>query len=209
VRTALLVDYFGVLTTSLDDTVRAWIAADQLDLEKCAAYFGKLAHRSSFEVDGPIHGLEIGTWTPTDFEVAVAAEMAAEGLVVETVGLLNRMFGGFQVVPEMVDLVAKVRAAGVQTALVTNSFGVEYPREDWPRLFDATVVSHEVGLRKPDPAIYELALTRLGIAADAVVFVDDMQPNIDAAAAMGMATVLHVDHATTATALKELLGVDL
>lgn len=209
VRTALLVDYFGVLTTSLDDVVRAWIAADNLDPEKCAAYFGRLAHRSSFETDGPIHGLEIGTWTPADFEVAVAAEMVAEGLVVEPAGLLDRMFGGFRVVPEMVDLVAKVRAAGVRTALVTNSFGIPYPREDWPRLFDATVVSHEVGLRKPDPAIYELALKRLGVAADAVVFVDDMQPNIEAAAAMGMATVLHVDHETTATALKELLGIAL
>jgi putative hydrolase of the HAD superfamily len=207
VRTALLVDYFGVLTTSLDDTVRAWIATDQLDVEKCARYFEKLAHRSSFEVDGPIHGLEVGTWSPTDFEVAVAAEMAAEGLVVEAVGLLNRMFGGFRVVAEMIDLVAKVRAAGVRTALVTNSFGIEYPREDWPRLFDATVVSHEVGLRKPDPAIYELALTRLGVDAETVVFVDDMQPNIDAAASMGMATVLHVDPETTATALEELLGV--
>lgn len=209
VRTALLVDYFGVLTTSLDDVVRAWIAADNLDPEKCAEYFGRLAHRSSFETDGPIHGLEVGTWTPADFEVAVAAEMVAEGLVVEPAGLLDRMFGGFRVVPEMVDLVAKVRAAGVRTALVTNSFGIPYPREDWPRLFDATVVSHEVGLRKPDPAIYELALKRLGVAADAVVFVDDMQPNIEAAAAMGMATVLHVDHETTATALKGLLGIAL
>jgi putative hydrolase of the HAD superfamily len=209
VRTALLVDYFGVLTTSLDDVVRAWIAADNLDPEKCAAYFSKLAHRSSFEVDGPIHGLEIGTWTPADFEVAVAAEMVAEGLLVEPAGLLDRMFGGFRVVPEMIELVAKVRTAGVRTALVTNSFGISYPREDWPRLFDVTVVSHEVGLRKPDPAIYELALQRLGAAADTVVFVDDMQPNIDAAAAMGMATVLHVDHATTATALTELLDLDL
>jgi putative hydrolase of the HAD superfamily len=207
VRTALLVDYFGVLTTSLDDTVRAWIATDQLDAEKCARYFEKLAHRSSFEIDGPIHGLEIGTWSPADFEVAVAAEMGAEGLVVEAAGLLHRMFGGFRVVPEMIDLVAKVRAAGVRTALVTNSFGIEYPREDWPRLFDATVVSHEVGLRKPDPAIYELALKRLGVDPETVVFVDDMQPNIDAAAAMGMATVLHVDPETTATALEELLGV--
>lgn len=206
-RTALLVDYFGVLTTSLDDVVRAWIAADQLDAEKCASYFAKLAHRSSFEVDGPIHGLEIGTWSPADFEVAVAAEMATEGLVVEAAGLLQRMFGGFRVMHEMVELVGRVRAAGVPTALVTNSFGVTYPREDWPRLFDVTVVSHEVGLRKPDPAMYELALKRLGVEAENAVFVDDMQANIDAAASMGMATVLHVDHATTATALEELLGI--
>jgi len=209
VRTALLVDYFGVLTTSLDDAVRGWIAADNLDPVKCATYFGKLAHRSSFEIDGPIHGLEIGTWTPADFEATVAAEMVAEGLPVEPTGLLNRMFGGFRVVPEMIELVAQVRAAGIPTALVTNSFGVEYPRQDWPRLFDATVISHEVGLRKPDPAIYDLALKRLGIDADTAVFLDDMQPNIDAAAEMGMATVLHVDHATSAAALATLLGLEL
>jgi putative hydrolase of the HAD superfamily len=209
VRTALMIDYFGVLTTSLDDTVRAWIAEDNLDPVKCAAYFTRLAHRSSFEVDGPIHGLEIGTWSPADFEIAAAAEMAAEGLTVEAEGLLTRMFGGFHVVPEMIELVARVRAAGVPTVLVTNSFGVEYPRADWPRLFDATVISHEVGLRKPDPAIYELALKRLGVDAGAVAFVDDMQANLDTAAELRMATVLHIDHATTAIALSELLKIDL
>jgi putative hydrolase of the HAD superfamily len=108
----------------------------------------------------------------------------------------------------MVELVAHVRASGVRTALVTNSFGIEYHREDWPRLFDATVISAEVGLRKPDPGIYAIALERLGVQAADVVFVDDMQPNIEAAAELGMATVLHVDPATTATALAELLDVD-
>ena len=201
-----MVDYFGVLTTSLDHTVRAWIAADDLDPVKCEDYFRRLAHRSSFEVDGPIHGLEIGTWTPTDFEIAIAAEMVAEGFAVEAEGLLSRMFGGFGVVPEMVELVARVRAAGIRTVLVTNSFGIEYPREDWPRLFDATVVSHEVGLRKPDPAIYQLALDRLGVEANATVLVDDMQANIEAAEGLGIAGVLHVDVASTEARLKELLN---
>lgn len=208
-RTALLIDYFGVLTTSLDETARAWMAADNLDPVRCADFFRRLGHRSSHEADGPVHGLEIGTWTPTDFEIAIAAEMAAEGLKVRPEGLLHRMFGGFSVVPEMVDLVARIRSAGIRTALVTNSFGVEYPREDWPRLFDATVVSAEVGLRKPDPAIYHVALQAIGAEPGATVFVDDMQANIDAAAALGMATVLHVDAETTATALAELLGLDL
>lgn len=204
-----MVDYFGVLTTSLDDVARAWIVADNLDPVKCADYFGRLAHRSTHEVDGPIHGLEIGTWTATEFEVAIAAEMVAEGFEIEAEGLLHRMFGGFAVVPEMIELVAKVRAAGVPTVLVTNSFGVEYPREDWPRLFDATVISHEVGLRKPDRKIYQLALDRLGVEAAATVIVDDMKDNIDAAQALGLTGVLHVDPVTTAIALEDLLGINL
>lgn len=206
-RTALMVDYFGVLTTSLDDVVRAWIAADQLDPVKCADYFGRLAHRSAHEEDGPIHGLEIGTWTPAEFEVAIAAEMVAEGFEIEAEGLLARMFGGFRVVPEMIDLVARVRAAGIRTVLVTNSFGVEYPRADWPRLFDATVISHEVGLRKPDPAIYRMALEAIGVEATAAVFVDDMPANIAVAEALGMAAIQHVDVASTQARLQELLRI--
>lgn len=204
-----MVDYYGVLTTSLNDVARTWMTTDNLDPMKCADYFGRLAHRSSHEVGGPIHGLEIGTWTAADFEVAIAAEMVAEGLMVEAEGLLNRMFGGFTVAAEMIELVADLRAAGVPTVLVTNSFGIEYQREDWPRLFDATVISHEVGLRKPDPKIYQLALDRLGVEAETTVLVDDMKDNIDAAEALGIAGVLHVDAATTAIALQDLLKVDL
>ena len=56
-------------------------------------------------------------------------------------------------------------------------------------LFDAWVISGEVGLRKPDPAIYELAAERLGLPPDACVFVDDLPGNLKPALALGMATV--------------------
>ena len=58
-------------------------------------------------------------------------------------------------------------------------------------LFDAWVISSEVGLRKPDPAIYELAAERLGLPPAACVFVDDLPGNLKPARALGMATVLH------------------
>lgn len=208
-RSALLVDYFGVLTTPLDDVAKAWIVADNLDPEKCAAFFARMAERSAHDEDGPVHGLEVGTWTAAEFEIALAAELAAEGLMVEATGLLHRMFGGFTLVPEMVELVARVRAAGIPTVLVTNSFGVEYQREDWPRLFDATVISSEVGLRKPDPAIYRLALEAIRADPTAAVLVDDMTPNIESAEQLGIATVLHVDVPTTAAALSSLFDLDL
>lgn len=207
-RTALLVDYAGVLTSPVEDAIRAWIAADRLDSDKCLAYFRQLAVRSLSDPDGPIHGLEVGTWTPEEFEVAVAAELLEAGLgVVQVEGLLQRMFGGVTPDVAMIEVVARARAAGVRTALVSNSYGLEYPREHWPRMFDATVISAEVGVRKPEPEIYRLALDGLEVRAEDAVFVDDFPQNVAAAEELGMIGVLHTDAATTADRLTELLGV--
>jgi epoxide hydrolase-like predicted phosphatase len=119
------------------------------------------------------------------------------------------MFGGLTPDHAMADLVGKARAAGIRTALLTNSFGLDYPREGWSRIFDATVISGEVGLCKPDAAIYRLTCDRLGITPTDAVFVDDMAPNVDAAEALGMAGILHIDTPTTLAVLESLLGVSL
>lgn len=105
----------------------------------------------------------------------------------------------------MLDLVAEVRDAGIRTALCSNSFGLEYPRDRWDVLFDHAVISAEVGMRKPDLEIYRLTCKKLGLDPAECVFVDDMEPNIAAAEQLGMAGVLHADVATTRTALRELL----
>jgi putative hydrolase of the HAD superfamily len=67
------------------------------------------------------------------------------------------------------------------------------------------VISDEVGLRKPDPAIFELVLRRLRLPASAAVFVDDAEPNLDGARAVGLRTVLHQDAARTRAALAALV----
>jgi glucose-1-phosphatase len=53
-------------------------------------------------------------------------------------------------------------------------------------LFEMAISSHQVGFCKPDPRIYQAALDRLGVAADAVMFFDDVQANVDAASRLGM-----------------------
>jgi len=58
--------------------------------------------------------------------------------------------------------------------------------------FDLALGSHQVGLRKPDPAIYDEALRRLDVSADAVLFFDDSRANVEAARALGMQAA-HVD----------------
>jgi putative hydrolase of the HAD superfamily len=74
--------------------------------------------------------------------------------------------------------------------------------------FDAVVCSAEVGLAKPDPAIYRLAATRIGLPPEACVFVDDFEPNVEAARAVGMAGVFfRVDRGDDLAAQLAALGV--
>jgi HAD superfamily hydrolase (TIGR01509 family) len=80
-------------------------------------------------------------------------------------------------------MLAAVRAAkraGVRTGLISNSWGdaLEYDRDAFADLFDGWVISHEVGLRKPDPAIYVLGAEKIGLPPEACVFVDDLGGNL-------------------------------
>ena len=69
--------------------------------------------------------------------------------------------------------------------------------------------SPPVPTSKPDPAIYALAAQRLGLAPEDITFVDDLRGNLKPARALGMATVHHVDAATTVAELERLLGREL
>jgi epoxide hydrolase-like predicted phosphatase len=92
--------------------------------------------------------------------------------------------------PEMVALVRRLHASGVRMGLLTNNAKESVVwRQQLPReCFDAVVDSSEVGLRKPDPAIYAVVLDRLGIPAADVLYVDDFEENLPPAAALGMQT---------------------
>jgi epoxide hydrolase-like predicted phosphatase len=94
----------------------------------------------------------------------------------------------------VVHRITQLRDEGVSLALLTNNakefketWRATFPVED---LFPVVVDSCEVGMRKPDPRIYELTCERLGIAPTAAVFVDDNVENIEAAGALGLETVL-------------------
>jgi epoxide hydrolase-like predicted phosphatase len=92
----------------------------------------------------------------------------------------------------MLDGVRAARRAGVRTAMLSNSWGEErYDRAMLEELFDAWVISGEVGLRKPQPEIYALAAERLELTPPDCVFVDDLPGNLKPARELGMATVVH------------------
>jgi epoxide hydrolase-like predicted phosphatase len=109
----------------------------------------------------------------------------------------------------MLDVVTAARRAGVRTGLLSNSWGREgYPRERFGELFDTVVISGEVGLRKPDPAIFALAAERLNLPPAACVFVDDLDVNVHAAEAAGMAGIHHRRTEETVRRLADMLGLD-
>jgi putative hydrolase of the HAD superfamily len=200
-RTGLIVDYGGVLTTDIFASFRTFCEAEGLDPETVRDRF-----LNDPEARRLLEELEVGHMREAEFEPAFAAV-----LEVESERLIDRLFGGMEPDEAMIDGVRAARAAGVRTGMLSNSWGDDrYDREQLAQLFDAWVISGEVGIRKPDPAIYELAAERLGLPPDACVFVDDLPGNLKPARAIGMATVVHRgDAAATLAEVEQLLGLSL
>jgi putative hydrolase of the HAD superfamily len=196
----LLVDFGGVLTSSVIEGFQAFCAAEGLAAD---AVFQRLAE--SADARRLVAELECGRLDEAQFEPAFAGILG-----VRPERLIDRLFSHIRPDPAVADAVGKARRAGIRTGLLSNSWGEgRYQRERFGELFDAVVISGEVGLRKPEPAIYRLAARTLGVEPAACVFVDDFFTNLEPAQAMGMATVLHSDAAQTVAALEGLLGVQL
>ena len=209
----VIIDWAGVLTNPLRGTVRAWADAEGIDWDSYAAcmrgWLDDAYHADA--VGNPVHALERGECTVEEFEQTLAARLLRlDGGTVPAPGLLGRMFAASLTVPAMYDLLRQLRAAGIRTCLLSNSWGPgDYPREDFPELFDAVVISHEVGMRKPERRIFLHAAELIGLSPSQCVFIDDIEANATAARECGMTAIWHEDPARTAGRLSELLGVSL
>jgi putative hydrolase of the HAD superfamily len=205
----LLVDYGGVMTSPMGRAFAVFALEAGVDPERFKsvvedAYGGG-------DPDGMVARVEKGLVPAEEFEAWLAARLSPGApRPVEAEGLKARLFGGLVPDPAMVEAVARARRAGVRTGLVSNSWGESgYERERFGDLFDAVVISAEVGLRKPDPAIYLLAAERIGVPARECVFVDDLLHNADGARAVGMEGIVHRSAEFTVPRLEALLGVRL
>ncbi|GAB2978681.1 HAD family phosphatase [Amycolatopsis acidiphila] len=91
--------------------------------------------------------------------------------------------------PASVELVSALAEAGASLALLSNapsSFARFAEKQDWAQHFRVRVFSGDVGVAKPDPAIFELLLARLQAQAGECLFFDDRQSNVDGARAAGL-----------------------
>jgi epoxide hydrolase-like predicted phosphatase len=200
-RRGLLVDFGGVLTTDVFSSFQAFCEAEGLEPGAVRDRF-----RGDPEAQQLLFDLEEGRLTEEEFEPRFAGLLE----VADPVALIDRLFAGMRPDEDMLDAVAAAKRAGVRTGLISNSWGRgRYDRSRFPDLFDGTVISGEVGIRKPLPRIYELGAEAIGLAPSECVFVDDLPPNLKPAAELGMATVHHVSAETTIPELERLLGVSL
>jgi putative hydrolase of the HAD superfamily len=173
------------------------------DLEPIEAEFGVPAgslHRLLFgDADDPepdFHRLETGSITFAEY-LAGLEQRAPEILGRPLDGDAFIRFStarGLQVQWPVVHRIRALRANGIGLALLTNNARefADAWRASFPvtELFAVVVDSSEVGLRKPDPRIYELTCARLGVEPEVAVFLDDNLENVAAARALGIESVL-------------------
>jgi len=198
---ALLVDFGGVMTTSVWDSFADFTQEKGLDEDAVRRLF-----REDPEALADLRLLETGAIEEVEFEQRFAKRLGLD----DATDLIESLFRGMR---PSEPLVAAVRAAGdrgVKTGLISNSWSTShYDRELLEELFDTVVISGEVGLHKPQPEIYLMAAERLVEPPERCVFVDDLRENCAGAEAVGMTAILHRDPAATLERIEELFEISV
>jgi putative hydrolase of the HAD superfamily len=188
---AVISDFGGVLTTPL----MPQFLALQDEIGVSPESFGK-ALRALTEEDGvnPLYAMERG-----EISEAAFLERLGDGLepLIGHRPHLHRFrelfIGGLEPNPEMIALMRELQAGGKRMAMLTNNVREWEPlwRAMLPvdEIFETVVDSAFVGARKPEARIYEITLERIGLPAEACVFIDDLLPNIEGARALGLNAV--------------------
>ena len=159
--------------------------------------------------------LERGELTMTAFYGALASEAEAAGFALDGAKLMGMIGAGFGPRPAMARAITRIKESGLRTAALTNNWprpdngdGVHAPNGNTLG-FDVVIESAVVGLRKPDPRIYEMVLARLEVEATATVFLDDLGINLKPAKAMGMTTIKVTDPDHALAELASTLGFEV
>jgi putative hydrolase of the HAD superfamily len=189
---AVIFDFGGVFTDSPFHAFSAYgetIGASQQQVSDIV--FGGYAVDS----DHPWHKVERGEISLESAREGIMALGRQQDLEIDIWDVFMSMAengGGLR--EDLVGYVSTIRAAGLATGIITNN--VAEFRDHWrgmlpvAELFDFVVDSSEVGMRKPNPAIFEKALTISGFRAEQVIFVDDFEGNVLAAEAMHIRSIL-------------------
>jgi putative hydrolase of the HAD superfamily len=197
----LILDFGGVVTTDFYGGLSAFCVREGL-----AADAFVQAIRQSPEGRAALKAVECGAVPQREFE-----QVLGRLLGVDDNRLLARALADMRPRPEVIDLAARARAAGIRVAILSNSLGTgdhdPYAEYDLDQLFDAVVISDRVGLRKPGPEIYALTAVKLGLPASECLFVDDTERNLPTARDLGMGTLLFTGAAGEISEIERLTGI--
>ncbi len=206
---AVLFDFGGVYTASPFDVIRDGGATFGLEPDEIMhLVFGPY----DTDTDHPWHRLERGELPLLEARELLVELAREQGHDLDPFEVLKGIAVGGSAAEILVERTIELRRDGYRTALITNNIA-EF-KDGWRKLvpvddmFEVVIDSCEIGMRKPDPRVFELALERLGgVPAARSVFLDDAPGNIAAARALGMETV-HVgtDRAAAVAALDAILA---
>lgn len=203
--TAVFWDFGGVITTSPFAAFNRYETARGIPLDFIRSVN---THNPDDNAWARIERREISA---AEFDTLFAEESAALGHRVPGSDVLGCLYGDVQ--PEMVRALETIRAAGLTQACLTNNvLDSTVARPDVlaaMAIFDHVIESSKVGVRKPEPAFYELACATAGVDPSTVVFLDDLGINLKPAKAMGMATIKVASPEQALGELSTILGFAL
>jgi putative hydrolase of the HAD superfamily len=206
----VLWDFGGVLTSS------PFAAFNRYEAKRSLPHDFIRGVNARNHTDNAWAKFESSRCTVAEFDALFAAETAAAGHEIrgyDVIGLL-----GGDVRPRMVDVLRRCKRE-YRVACLTNNAkagqgtGMSNTDEQADdvqavmRLFDVIIESSKEGLRKPDPRIYELACQRVGVAPQAVVYLDDLGINLKPAREMGMTTIKVISEQQAIDDLGRVLGI--
>jgi putative hydrolase of the HAD superfamily len=194
---ALVSDFGGVLTTPLVESFAALQGDSDVDLQAVGMAMARVAEEDEAN---PLFELETGRMTEHDFLARLGGALSKNlGREIELHGFGERYFANLHPNEELITYFRSLREGGLRLALLTNNVREWEPlwRSKLPvdELFELVVDSAFVGMRKPDPEIYSLTLERLGLPAEACLFLDDIDVNVTTARELGMSAIHFVDTA--------------
>lgn len=193
---AVISDFGGVLTAPLLNGFRAFQETAGIPLEAFGQAMAAIAARHGAN---PLFELETGRMTEASFLGELSSQLSDDlGRPVTLHGFGETYLDHLDPNEPLIAYMRELRDRGYRMALCTNNVREWDPlwRAKLPvdQIFEVVVDSSVVGARKPEPRIYEITLQRLGVAAEAALFVDDVEINCDAARELGMTAVWFQDN---------------
>jgi putative hydrolase of the HAD superfamily len=194
----LILDFAGVLTSNMVEVITDFERRERLGAGVFLRAWADPAGQDLYR------RLETGEIGQREWNVGFAALVGTA-----SDNLMGRVLYALDPAYEVLRVAREARAAGIRTAVLSNSLGTDphdpYLPYSLSSTFDVVVLSTDLGIRKPDPAIFEYTMDKLGVGAQACVFADDTENNVAAALALGIHAIHALDEDETARELRALL----
>lgn len=205
---AVISDFGGVLTTSLNDSFVGAVQSSGISLEELGKAMFAVSERDGIN---PLFELETGRITESTFLGRLSEQLSEHrGSRVELDGFGELYSQYLHPNPRVIAYMRELRGRGYKLAICTNN--VREWEARWramlpvDEIFDVVVDSAFVGSRKPEPRIYEVTLERLNAAPEATLFIDDIDVNCEGARAVGINAIQFRSTDQAIDEIEEMLG---